>query len=104
MLGRKARELGCTLIAGGCAPDHVHLIVRLAPMACLANLVRHMKGASAHELNHDPRTSPFQWQRHYWAESIAPADLAPVTSYVRGQRQHHDPQHPSELWLSGPDT
>lgn len=63
-----------------------------------------MKGASAHELNHDPRTSPFHWQARYWAESIAPADLNAVAHYVRHQRDHHDPQHPSELWLGVPET
>lgn len=101
MMGSKARELRCAMLAAGCAPDHVHAVVRLASSVSLGELVRRLKGASAHELNHDGTMSrPFAWQDGYWAESLGPADLAPIVRYVRDQREHHDASHPAERWTS----
>jgi putative transposase len=105
MLGQTARKLGCTMLAAGCAPDHVHLVVRLASSVSLGELVRRMKGGSAFELNHKagmPRH--FAWQDGYWAESLSPADLDPIAHYVRDQRAHHDPSHPAERWSAASST
>ena len=103
MLGRHAQEVGCQLIAAGCASDHVHVIARLSSSVALGELVRRMKGASAHELNHPWRfTEHFACQLGYWAESLSPADLNPTIDYVTSQRQHHDAAHPAERWASAP--
>jgi len=101
ILGSKANELRCTMLAAGCAPDHAHVVVRLASSVALGDLVMRMKGASAFELNHDggsPRR--LAWQDGYWAESLGPADLDAIVRYVRGQREHHDASHPAERWQS----
>ncbi len=101
ILGTKAHELRSTMLAAGCASDHVHVVVRLASSVSLGELVMRMKGASTHELNLDdspPRR--FAWQDGYWAESLGPADLGPIARYVRGQREHHDAGHPAERWQS----
>jgi hypothetical protein len=75
-VGRKARELRCVMLAAGCASDHMHVVIRLASSVSLGELVRHLKGASAHELNHhSSSTHRFAWQDGYWAESLGPADL-----------------------------
>lgn len=105
IVGRKARELRCPMLAVGCAPDHVHVVVRLASSVSLGELVRHLKGASAHELNQEGgSTRPFAWQDGYWAESLGPADLGPTVHYVRRQRQHHDASHPAESWAAVSST
>ena len=99
IVGRKARELRCVMLAAGCASDHMHVVIRLASSVSLGELVRHLKGASAHELNYDSSsTHRFAWQDGYWAESLGPADLDPIARYVRGQRDHHDASHPAERW------
>ena len=79
LLGRKARELGCVLFAAGFALDHVHALVRVAPVVPLADLVQRLKGASAHDFN-EARLLPqaLHWQAGYWAESVGPAELAPL--------------------------
>jgi putative transposase len=108
MLGQTARKLGCPMLAAGCAPDHVHLVVRLASSVSLGELVRRMKGASAFELNHQTRHAwrprYFAWQDGYWAESLSPADLDPIAHYVRHQRAHHDASHPAERWSAASST
>jgi REP element-mobilizing transposase RayT len=103
ILGRRARDLGCAVLAAGCAADHVHVVVRLASAVSLAKLVQRLKGASAYELNPEGGTRRFAWQDGYWAESLGPHDLDPIARYVRGQREHHDASHPSERWLLATD-
>jgi REP element-mobilizing transposase RayT len=102
IVGAKARDLGCTLIAGGCGPDHVHTVLRLSASVALADLVHRMKGGSAYDVNH-PIAAPqsLRWQAGYWAESLGPADLDSLVRYVRGQRVHHDNSHPAESWQFG---
>jgi REP element-mobilizing transposase RayT len=72
IVGRKARALRCVMLAAGCASDHMHVVVRLASSVSLGELVRHLKGASAHELNHDSSwTHRFAWQDGYWPNRSA---------------------------------
>ena len=43
IVGRKADEVGSTLIAGGCAMDHVHVLLRLGMNVTISELVQRMK-------------------------------------------------------------
>lgn len=98
LIGR-ARELGCMVLCGGCAPDHVHVIVDLVPRVALAELVQRLKGGSAYDASRHPLCpQKIRWQDGYWAESLSPADLTPLARYVRSQRSHHDRSHPAERW------
>lgn len=99
VLGAKARDSGCILIAVGCADDHVHALLRLSASARLADAVGRMKGGSAYDANHHAlAAAPLRWQQGYWAESLGPADLDPLADYVRSQRLRHDASHPAERW------
>jgi putative transposase len=99
ILGDKARDLGCSLLAAGCAADHVHAVGRLAPTVSLATLIGRMKGGSAFDIRHAAKELPVVvWQEGYWAQSLDPSTLDGVARYVRDQRQRHDPSHPAELW------
>jgi REP-associated tyrosine transposase len=99
IVGAKASEIGCDLLAAGCARDHVHAVFDLSACVRLADLVQRVKGASAYEINRSrlvPRS--IRWQRGYWAESVGTADLDPLCRYVRSQRIRHDESHPAERW------
>jgi len=90
LLGRKARGLGCELVASGNAADHVHVVVRYPATMRVADLVRHLKGFTSHEANRQRLAPRFRWQAGYWAESVTPAELSPLVRYVTHQRAHHD--------------
>jgi putative transposase len=95
MLRDGARRVGCELLAIGNASNHVHVIARLARGFAIATLVQSLKG----------RTSYFggwKWQRGYFAESVAPADLDALCSYLVTQRTRHDDSHPAERWTWEP--
>jgi REP element-mobilizing transposase RayT len=104
MCGSKARELDCVLLAAGCTADHVHVLLRLAPTAALADVVQRLKGATAHDINQRGLVcDKLRWQPGYWAESLGPSDVEPLARYVRNQRRHHDDSHVAESWQRGAD-
>jgi REP element-mobilizing transposase RayT len=100
ILGRKARDLDCLLLAGGCASDHVHALVRLSPTVPLCDLLNRLKGGTAYDVNHHygRRHPSIHWQAGYWAESLSPADVNPLVAYLHAQRTRHDLSHPAERW------
>jgi putative transposase len=99
ILGDMARSVGCVLLRAGCASDHVHALVCLAPGVALARLVQRLKGGSAHESNHHALLCErLSWQVGYWAESVSPSDIDAVTRYLRSQREHHEVGKVKEPW------
>jgi len=99
LLGNKAHGVACMLLAAGCGFDHVHVVLRLAPTIALADVVQRLKGATAYDVNQRRLLQErLAWQDGYWAESLGPVDLEPLTRYVRQQRLRHDDSHPAERW------
>jgi REP element-mobilizing transposase RayT len=99
LLRDKAQALGCPLLGIGVAPDHVHVVARLAAAVALANLVQRMKGGSAHDTNAACSLGvTLRWQGGYWAESLAPPDVDALLRYLGAQRARHDDSHPAEMW------
>ena len=89
-IGGKCRDLGCTAIAVGGMPDHVHLLVALHPAVSVASLVSQVKGVSSHGVTHVLRSEPtFAWQSGYGAFTLRRADVATVKAYVLRQPEHH---------------
>ena len=89
-IGDKCVALGAQIIALGGVEDHVHLLVRLPAAVSIADLVKHLKGASAHLITHETPNAPFfKWQGAYAAFSVSPRHLHEATDYITHQRQHH---------------
>ena len=86
----KCKELGAEIIAFGGVEDHIHLLVRLPATLPVADLVKHLKGASSHLLTQ--RLHPddfFKWQGAYAAFSVSIDHLDRVSQYIARQREHH---------------
>lgn len=99
ILGGKARDASCALVAVGCASDHVHVLLPLSPSVTLADVVQRLEGASAYDINqHCLLPDRLACQAGYRAESYGPADTQPLVQYLRAQRLHHDDSHPAEQW------
>ena len=102
LLGHKAHEAGCILVAVGNAADHVHVLVRYPSTVCVATAVQCLKGASSHAWNSAVSARParprLSWQAGYWAESVSPKDLPTLIGYVEGQRRHHGEVREPEAW------
>lgn len=87
-LGGTVRGLDGVPTAVGGVEDHVHLLVGMKPIHCLANFVRELKKASSvwAAENHEPK---FSWQAGYSAFSISATHCAAVSRYIVTQEEHH---------------
>jgi putative transposase len=95
-IAARALALECHIYAIGGWVDHMHLITAIPPKIAVAEVVRQLKGASAHYANHELQLSGnFEWQRGYGVLSISERNLETALAYVRNQKQHHT--HGSEI-------
>ena len=86
----KAAELGVYVYIVGGWYDHVHVIVSIPPKLAVAEVVKRLKGASSHYLNHEMGLDlPFAWQRGYGALSFGERQRPIAEAYVANQKQHH---------------
>jgi REP element-mobilizing transposase RayT len=92
-LGGIARDLKCTLLIGGGAADHVHLLADVHQSLALADFVKEMKVASSrwiHETFSDEQH--FGWQDGYSAFTVSKSIVPAVDKYIRSQEAHHHKQ------------
>ncbi len=87
---QKAKELDLKVHAVGNVDDHVHIVVSIPPKISVADCVRHLKGPSAHAINHmDGSDGQFKWQEGYGALTVGERSLETVMAYAANQKQHH---------------
>ena len=95
----KSEELKCEVMAIGGDLDHVHLLVRLSTAVSIAQLVKEVKGASSHLMNHKiARQHEFKWQGCYGAFSVSLNATPKVVDYVRIQKEHHANRRTFDEW------
>lgn len=84
------QELGChTAIING-MPDHIHCLFMLSPQKSLSDIIKQIKGSTAHYINHEEIISEkFSWQTGYSAFSVSAFDLRKVYRYIARQKEHH---------------
>jgi len=68
---------------------HIHLALRIAPSIAISEVVRQLKGGSAHEANARFGQKAVDWQRGYGVVSFGKKNLEWILEYVRGQKEHH---------------
>jgi REP element-mobilizing transposase RayT len=70
---------------------HVHLCLTVAPTILPSELIGHLKGASAHEVNQKlgNGSKVLEWQTGYGVVSFGTANLEWVSDYVRNQAERH---------------
>ena len=88
-IGGVVKGQGCTTIAVGGMPDHIHIVTRLPTNLCVADFVRTVKANSSKKMNEHATSMKFGWQRGYGAFSVSQSALSAVVQYVRNQDQHH---------------
>ncbi len=86
-----AKRLGCTVMAIGGMPDHVHLAVRLPTQTKISDLAQQTKSASSKLTNDLNPQDFFQWQEGYAVFSLSRGDTPKVIAYIQNQEAHHAP-------------
>ncbi len=85
----KAAELGVFVYVINGWTDHVHIIVAIPPHVSVSDLVKHLKGASSHDLNQQRLDFHFGWQRGYGVLTLGQLQKPDAERYVKGQKEHH---------------
>ena len=66
----------------GGTENHLHLLIQIEPIICLAKWIGKIKGPGSHEMNERIGRGTLQRQRGYGAVSFAKRDLPAVLRYV----------------------
>jgi REP element-mobilizing transposase RayT len=86
-----ASKLQCKPIAIYCNPDHVHLLISIKPMVCIADAIRDIKSFSSRYINENRLTKGhFEWQIGYGAFSYGQSQVDNVKDYIANQHIHHE--------------
>jgi putative transposase len=87
-LGRAVPGLGGIPECIGGFADHVHLLVGLKAMHCLADFMRELKKASS-VWAADVHDRSFKWQEGYAAFTASHTHRNPLKVYISDQEEHH---------------
>jgi REP element-mobilizing transposase RayT len=87
----KAAELGCYVHAVNGLADHTHVVISIPPKHSVADVVKMLKGSSAHFVNHmvKPDGFHFGWQRGYGYLTLGESQLDRAMDYVQRQKERH---------------
>ena len=89
-MGQELRELNCPPRIIRALPDHIHCLYLLNPLRSTAEVIKQIKGSSAHYINHNNIISErFSWQQGYCAYSVSESRLEQMTTFIRDQQQYH---------------
>lgn len=98
-LGGIVRQLEGVPLAVGGVEDHVHLLVGLKPVHCLADVMREIKKGSSEWVHHRQANKAFSWQQGYGAYTVSPNNVERVRQYVLNQETHHHKQSFQEEYV-----
>jgi REP element-mobilizing transposase RayT len=88
-LGGLVRDLGGVPQGIGGVDDHVHLLVGLKPVHCLADFMRELKKASSRWVGEVMGVRLFRWQEGYGAFTVGVSVKGAVQEYIARQEEHH---------------
>ena len=94
-LVNKALNLDCRVLAVNGWVDHVHLVISIPPKVSVSEIVKRLKGASAHDLN-------IPWQEGYGVMTVGEREKHIPVRYVENQKQHHAAKT-TNAWLERSD-
>jgi len=68
--------------------NHVHLLVSLRPVHCIADVMRDLKKDSTNWVK-ESLDRKFAWQEGYAAFTVSPSATEAVRNYIANQEMHH---------------
>jgi putative transposase len=90
VIGAEAAAIGAKIVAIGGIEDPIHVLTSLPATISVAELVKRLKGSSAHLATHQLVPDEFfRWQAGYGAVSVSPRHLDQISAYIANQREHH---------------
>ncbi|MBB6051582.1 IS200/IS605 family transposase [Armatimonas rosea] len=104
VIQNEAEILGCSVLAIGGMPDHVHLVLVQPPSLSLSKLLNQLKGVSSSVARTQLGSEAFfQWAEGYSAFSLSSTHCQNAIAYVQSQKEHHSLETLWERWEETPD-
>lgn len=89
LIAQKAAEINAEVIEMEVMPDHVHLLIEVDPQYGINRAVRHIKGASSHDLRSEfpslKSRLPTLWTNSYFVSTVGGAPLEIIKQYIENQ-------------------
>jgi REP element-mobilizing transposase RayT len=98
-MGGIVRDLGGVPESIGGVEDHVHLLIGLRAMHCLADVLREIKSSSSKWVHEEMRKPLFSWQEGYGAFTVSPTQIKGLKNYIANQEKHHHKKTFQEEYL-----
>ena len=90
MIKKEIQKAAIDCYGIGGMEDHIHILVRCAPIHIIPKVLKDIKGSSSHFVNYELKPNfYFQWQRGYGIFSISKWDVPKIRNYILNQRRHH---------------
>jgi putative transposase len=81
---------GCVVRIINGMPDHIHCLYLLNPKKSNADIIKQVKGSTAHFINEQNLIkAKFSWQTGYGSFSVSESVVNKVFEYIKNQKQHH---------------
>ncbi|WP_309697595.1 IS200/IS605 family transposase [Armatimonas sp.] len=101
----EAEAKGCSVLAIGGMPDHIHLVLVHPPTLSVSKLLNQLKGVSSSVARARLGTeSFFQWAEGYAAFSLSTTHCRHAIAYVERQKEHHSLNDLWERWERTPES
>jgi REP element-mobilizing transposase RayT len=85
-----ASNIKCTPISIYCNPDHLHFLVGMKPVICVADAIRDLKSFSSRFINENRlMRRRFEWQTGYGAFTYGQSQIKQLKTYIENQGEHH---------------
>ena len=89
-LSEQLIESGCPVRIINGMPDHMHLLFLQNPQKSVSEIVKQIKGASSHWINHEKIFNmAFTWQTGFGVFSVSESQLEKAYNYIKNQKEHH---------------
>lgn len=89
LIEAQCAEHGWTIEELAIQPDHVHLFVRVWPMDSASDVLKAVKGVTAHELRKKYphlRKTPSPWTRSFFASTAGNVSSETIRHYIDAQK------------------
>jgi putative transposase len=89
LIRAKYEQQGWTVLERAVQPDHVHVFVRVYPTTTASEVVKEVKGFTAHELRAKYpflKRLPSLWTCSYFASTAGNVSQATISAYIEAQK------------------
>ena len=83
------------IVSGSMSPDHIHLLISVAPGLSVSRVVQYIKGKSSRKLQQEfEQLKKKYWGQHLWARgyfvvTVGNVNAEDIQKYIENQEIHH---------------